>query len=75
MARKEETDLVAQLRKAIQASGRSLRDISREAGVHPSQLSYFLRGKRDLNLAAAGRLFQVLGLEVVAQKKPKKPAK
>lgn len=74
MPRKEESDLVVQLKEAIRASGRSMRDISRQSGVHASQLSYFLSGQRDLTLETAGKIFDALGLEVV-KKKPRKKTK
>ena len=46
MTRMEETGVVAQLKEAIRASGRTLGDIGREAGVATSQLSYFLSGQQ-----------------------------
>ena len=71
--KKQEATLVVQLREAIQASGRSLWDIGRAADIQPSQLSRFLRGERDLTLGTAARLFEVLDLELVPRKKPRKP--
>ena len=73
MTRMEETGVVAQLKEAIRASGRTLGDIGREAGVATSQLSYFLSGQRDLTLTTAGKLFKALGLELVAKRpRPRK---
>ncbi len=65
---KGEGGLVFQIREAIRASGRSLRDLENATGISRGQLSRFLRGQRDLTLETAGKLFDALGLEVVSKK-------
>jgi DNA-binding phage protein len=64
-----ESRIVFHLREAIRASGRTLRDISREAGLSPSQLSHFLRGRRDLTFSSAAKVIEALGLELTPAKK------
>jgi transcriptional regulator with XRE-family HTH domain len=48
--------VVRQLQDAIRASGLSLQELGRRAGVSQGQLSRFLRGDRTLTLPAAARL-------------------
>jgi DNA-binding phage protein len=66
--------LVIQIREAIRASGRSLRDLEKVTGINRGQLSRFLRCERDMTLTTAGPLLEALGLAIVPQK-PKRPAK
>jgi transcriptional regulator with XRE-family HTH domain len=54
------------LRTAIRDSGFSLAELGRRSGVDHSRLSRFLRGERDINLAAAETLCGILGLQLVA---------
>jgi len=56
--------LEAQLRQAIVESGISQRRLAALAGIHQPQLSWFLRGTKSLTLWAAGRIAEVLGLEL-----------
>ncbi len=56
--------IVRQLREAVQASGQSLNQLSQACGVDRGRLSRFLRGERDLTLAAAGQLCDALGLQL-----------
>jgi transcriptional regulator with XRE-family HTH domain len=57
--------MIAQIRKAVRGSGKTLLDLSESADVSPSQLSRFLRGQRDLTLRSAARLCEALGLRLV----------
>lgn len=61
-----EADVVTRLREAISASGFSLNKLGQQAGIDQSRLSRFMRGERDLTLAAAARLCNVLGLGLIA---------
>jgi transcriptional regulator with XRE-family HTH domain len=68
-------DIQKQLRDAITASGLSLNQLGKSARVTASQISRFMRGTRDLNLGAANRLCQVLGLQLCPVKgKPEERA-
>jgi transcriptional regulator with XRE-family HTH domain len=66
--------LVIQIREAMRASGRSLRDLEKATGISRGLLSRFLRGERDMTLTTAAPLLEALGLTIVPQK-PKRPAK
>jgi hypothetical protein len=48
----------------------SLRALARSAGVEPSTLSRFARGKQDIGLSAASRLAGILGLVLVPAQGP-----
>ena len=61
--------LEAQLRQAIVDSGISQRRLAALAGIHQAQLSWFLRGSKSLTLWAAGRVAEVLDLELTTAKK------
>jgi transcriptional regulator with XRE-family HTH domain len=66
--RQAEPALPARIRRAIQESGRSLNQLGQLAGLDHARLSRFVRGERDLTLSAAGRLCEVLGLELTDRK-------
>jgi plasmid maintenance system antidote protein VapI len=67
--RRKEAGVAVKLREAIEASGRTLVDISQASGVHPAQLSRFVNRKRDLTFGAAARIIEALGLELTPAKK------
>jgi DNA-binding phage protein len=75
--RGEDKSLTLQLREAIRASGRSLRDLESTTGINRSQISRFLRGERDLTLTTAEQLIKALGLKLVIEPpaKPTRPGK
>jgi hypothetical protein len=52
------------LRRAIQASPKSVYQICKEAGISQIVVSRFLSGERDIRLATADRLAKALGIEV-----------
>jgi hypothetical protein len=54
------------LREAIARSRKSVRRIAKEASVSEIVLQQFLKGERDLRLATAERLAQILKLKLVA---------
>jgi transcriptional regulator with XRE-family HTH domain len=64
------TDLVDQLRQAIEKSGHTLNEIERRCGVSHAALSRFLRGERSLTLPIAAKLCSMLGLRLCAGEKP-----
>src|SRR5437016_2819747 len=57
--------LADQLRQAIHRSNLSFHELGRRAHVDPAQLSRFVAAGRDLTVAVASRLSEVLGLELV----------
>ncbi len=66
MAKKKRPPTIAdQLRTFIQNSGVSLRGLAFAAAIDPSCLSRFLSGDRDLTVSSAGRLADILGLQLV----------
>jgi hypothetical protein len=54
------------LREAILHSGKSVRRLAKDAEVSEIILQQFMEGERDLRLATAERLAQLLGLRLVA---------
>lgn len=66
-------DFAAIIRAAINASGKSQSELSRESGVSQPKISQFLSG-RSGNLREANALAVVLGLELVPSRdrKPRK---
>jgi ribosome-binding protein aMBF1 (putative translation factor) len=54
------------LRAAIQKSGRSVYQISKEANVSQIVISRFLSGERDIRMETADRLADILGLQIKA---------
>lgn len=49
---------------ALRASGKSPRQLAEEAGVPEAAVSRFLSGDRDIHMATADRLAEVLGLTI-----------
>lgn len=64
---KRKPDLAADLRKAIQTSGRTHYGIGKAAAVAPEIIDRFVRGERDIRLATAGRLAEALRLRLVPE--------
>jgi transcriptional regulator with XRE-family HTH domain len=62
--RSEPPDIADQLRRAVAGCGMSLNRLAKETGVHPAQLSRFLRKERSLQLTAAAKLCTYLGLSL-----------
>jgi ribosome-binding protein aMBF1 (putative translation factor) len=54
------------LKKAIEQSSKSVRQLAKEANVSSIVLAQFLAGRRDLRLATAEKLAHVLGLKLVS---------
>jgi hypothetical protein len=55
-----------ELREAIRASGRTVYQIAQDAGVSQIVVSRFLSGERDIRMATADKLADVLGLKLAA---------
>jgi DNA-binding phage protein len=60
-----ELPMIQQLKDEIRGSGRSLKQLARDAGVGADQLSRFLRDERTLTLPAVAKICGALGLELV----------
>lgn len=58
------SDIRAQLRQAIRDSGLSLYELGRRTGIDSGRLSRFMREERDLTLAAAAKILDLLGLQM-----------
>jgi hypothetical protein len=56
------------LRKAIQESGRPLRQVAEEAGVDAAAVIRFVNGTRTLRLPSVDRLANVLSLQLVGRR-------
>jgi transcriptional regulator with XRE-family HTH domain len=59
------------LRRAVRASGLSLKALEREAGVQRASLSRFMAGKQSLRLDIADKLAAYFELRLGPQKKGK----
>ncbi len=71
----DEPQLVAKLRAAIVDSGLTHYRIAKDAGVTADIVSRFVSGERQLKIETAGRIAEVLGLELVARSRNRKRAK
>ena len=58
--------LSAALKDAIRASDKSMYQIAQDAGVSQIVVSRFMSGERDIRMATADKLAEVLGLKVAA---------
>ncbi len=54
------------LKDALRASDKSMYQIAQDAGVSQIVISRFLSGERDIRMATADRLAEVLGLKVAS---------
>lgn len=75
MSMSEEPKLVTALRAAIVDSGLSHYRIAKDAGITADIVSRFVTGERQLKIESAGRIAEVLGLELVQQKQSLRPKK
>jgi transcriptional regulator with XRE-family HTH domain len=64
--------LAEQLRKHIRGSGMSLSAIARATGISQPQVSQFMSDNAWLSLERAGRICELLGLELVRKRKSAK---
>jgi plasmid maintenance system antidote protein VapI len=69
----KKTKLESEFLKAIKSSRLNVNQISRASGIDTAQLYHFINGKRSLILSTAGKLADVLGMELVKKNKPVKP--
>ena len=57
------------LLKTIKSCGRTPYRLAKEAGINPSLIYEFMKGKRSLKLPSADRLVNALNLKVTAKVK------
>jgi transcriptional regulator with XRE-family HTH domain len=57
------------IRRRFRASGKSIRQVALESGLGYAAVHGLLNGDRDLTLASATRLCEVLGLELRAKRR------
>lgn len=58
-----------QLRQQLEACGRTLYAISKETGIDQASLGKFRNGERGLSWQAVDKLGELLGLQIVTNKK------
>jgi transcriptional regulator with XRE-family HTH domain len=58
-----------QLRRAMVSSEMSLRELARRAGLAPAPVQRFAKGERDIRLATAAKIAEVLGIELTSNHK------
>jgi DNA-binding phage protein len=68
-----DSDLAAQLREAIEASGLTAYAIAKVSGVDSGILYRFLAGERDLTLDTASRIAAVVGVRFTKPRRRPKP--
>lgn len=66
------SDILQELRQALQKSELSRYAISKMSGIDQGQLSRFLSGQTVLGVAIAEKLADCLGMEIVLRKRKKK---
>lgn len=64
----DEPQLVAKLRAAIVDSGLTHYRIAKDAGITADIVSRFVSGERQLKIESAGRIAEVLGLELMPRR-------
>lgn len=64
---KQKLTMAAQLKKAIQDSGKSVNAIAVESGIPQPVLHRFVKGDRDLTLTTAEKLFRYFNFELRKQ--------
>jgi transcriptional regulator with XRE-family HTH domain len=69
---KKRTKLSDEIRRAVEASGRSRYAICKELGILQSSLSRFMSGKGGLTMASLDALAELLDLHLATDKRPEK---
>ena len=60
-------DVMNDLRKRIDGSGRTNVQLAEATGVHRSAISRFVRRERDLSIASTEKILAALGLELTVR--------
>ena len=61
--------ILEEIRRAVEASGKTRYRIAKESGVAESQLCRLVSGERGLSVESVERLAECLGLEIVIRPK------
>ncbi|MCE5186092.1 MAG: helix-turn-helix domain-containing protein [Planctomycetaceae bacterium] len=69
MKKKENQNWEEAFRTAIEQSGLSLYEISKQSGIDQSQLSRFMRQQRGLSIKTAEQLAAIVGLRLERKKR------
>jgi transcriptional regulator with XRE-family HTH domain len=69
------SQILDELQRRIQASGKSRYALSKETGIEESALSRFMAGARGLSIESIEKLTKALGCELVLQNKKRKGRK
>ena len=64
-----------ELKRKIQASGKSRYALSKKTGIEESALSRFMAGTRGLSIDSIEKLVEALGCEIVLRKRKRKGRK
>ena len=64
--------IMDELREMVESSGISRYRISNDTGIHESQLSRFIHGKRGLSIEVVEQLVEYFGSEIVIRRSRKK---
>jgi transcriptional regulator with XRE-family HTH domain len=75
MVKKPPKELADQLRQAIDDCGLTRYEIAKRTGIDQSALGKFYNGQRGMNLKAAGKLCEYLGLRLTAERPARGRAK
>ena len=67
--------IIEQIRRAVEASGKSRYSIAKESGVAESQLSRLMSGERGLSVETVERLADCLGLEILIRPRRRKESR
>ena len=69
------SQILDELKRKIQASGKSRYALSKETGIEESALSRFMAGTRGLSIDSIEKLVEALGCEIVLRKRKRKGRK
>ncbi len=63
------THSITKIRKAIESSGLSYRELAKASGVHHVSIWRFAHEEREMRSESLGKLMDALGLDVVEKKR------
>jgi len=69
------SQILDELQRRIQASGKSRYALSKETGIEESALSRFMAGTRGLSIDSIEKLAKALGCEIIIRKRKKRGRK
>ena len=66
------SQILDELQRRIQTSGKSRYALSKEAGIEEAALSRFMAGTRGLSIDSIEKLAKALGCEIIIRKRKKR---